>query len=264
MAAPETDLLITADGTQIRGRPRVDEPGLYVAADGFVGVDDGVEVRREAIARPGERGEFDLSVFSGARVVSIDVIALANTVTGLRQRRTELKRIGQGGRRFEVTFDHLAQTLSGIARRGGQTKFTDSGVHNTGLLYAKAFVQWVFPDPVLRGKERATVRAAAVTASQKGDAPIAPMIDVYGPWPNGYTISTPLGSLTVTTALGSGQMETVDVGASRVYRGGVRQLRAISVPGRWEIPGGELGVPHTITGAGGSGSMVVRTYDAHE
>lgn len=265
MAAVETDLIIRPDGAEIRGRPVTNEPGLFVARDGFIGVDDGSEIRREAIPRSGERGEFDLAVFSGARVVSVDVIALANTVTGLRQRRTELKRIGQGGRRFLVEFDHLGQTLSGWARRGGRTTFRDSGIHNTGLLYAKAFVQWVFPDPVLFGKLRSTARAASVRVSHRGDAPVAPVIDVYGPFPNGYTITAAgLGTFTVTSALASGQMETVDIGSSRVTRGGVRRLGVISVPGRWEIEGGELGVLHTISGSGGSGTMIAHTYDAYD
>lgn len=259
-----TGLHIRADGATILGRPEVAEPGLYVAAGGFVGVDDGVDVRREAIPRPGERGEFDLSVLSGARVVSLDLIALAESVAGLRAQRARLKRIGQGGGRFTVVFGHLDQFLSGTARRGGQTLFKDSGIHETGLLRATAFVQWVFPDPLLFDGMESTARATAVDAFHWGDAPVAPFVDVYGPFPGGYTITAAgLGSLTVTTALGAGQVETVDIGASRVYRGGVRQMRAISVPGRWEIPAGRV-VPHTITGPGGSGSMVVRTPNAHE
>lgn len=260
-----TDLIIRADGTEIRGRPRHVEPGLYVAEDGFIGVDDGAEVRRESIERSGERGEFDLSVLSGARVVSIDVIALANSLTGLRSRRTEIRRIGQGGRRFLVEFDHLGHEVSGYARRGGKTTFRDSGIHNTGMLYAKAFVQWVFPDPVLVGKTRSSVRATSVLVSHRGDAGIAPTIDVYGPFPNGYTITAAgRGSFTVTSALAAGQKETVDIGASRVYRNGIRRVGVISVPGRWEIYGGELGVTHSIAGAGGTGDMVVHVQDAFE
>lgn len=260
-----TDLIIRADDTEFRGRPKLAEPGLYIAPDGFIGVDDGAEVRREAIERSGERGEFDLSVFSGARIVSLDVIALANSLAGLRARRTEIKRIGQGGRRFLVEFKHLGQDLSGNARRGGKTTFRDTGIHNTGLLYAKAFVQWVFPDPVLIGETRTSVRAASVTVSHRGDAGIAPTIDVYGPFPNGYTITAAgRGTFTVTSALAAGQKETVDIGASRVYRNGVRRIGVISVPGRWEIYGGEVGVVHSIAGAGGSGEMVVHVHDAFE
>lgn len=260
-----TDLIIRADDTEIRGRPFVAEPGLFVAKDGFIGLDDGAEVRREAIPRSGERGEFDLSVLSGARIVSVDVIALANSLTGLRARRTELRRIGQGGRRFLVEFAHMGQTLSGHARRGGKTTFRGTGIHDTGLLYAKAFVQWVFPDPILIGATRSTAKAASVTVSHRGDAGIAPTIDVYGPFPNGYTITAAgRGTFTVTSALAAGQMETVDIGASRVYRNGARRIGVISVPGRWEIYGGELGVLHTIAGSGGTGSMVVHTPDAYE
>lgn len=262
--AKATDLIIRADGAEIRGVPEYGEPGLYVAKDGLIGVDDGAEVRREAIPRSGERGEFDLAVLSGAKIVSIDIIALADTITGLQSRRTELKRIGQGGRRFLVEFDHMGQTLSGGARRGGKTTFRDSG-RRRGKHYAKALVQWVFPDPILFGRLRSTARAASVIVSHKGDAPIAPTIDVYGPFPNGYTVTAAgRGTFTVTSALTSGQMETVDIGASRVYRNGVRRLGVISVPGRWEIEGGELGVQHTIAGAGGTGTMIVRTYDAYE
>lgn len=259
------DLIIRADDIELRGRPRVAEPGLYIAKDGFVGVDDGAEVRREAIERSGERGEFDLAVFSGAKVVSLDVIALANSLVGLRARRTELRRIGQGGRRFLVEFDHLGQELSGYARRGGKTTFRDTGIHDSGLLYAKAFVQWVFPDPILIGETRSTTRAASVSVSHRGDAGIAPRIDVYGPFPNGYTITAAgRGSFTVTSALAAGQKETVDIGSSRVYRSGVRRIGVVSVPGRWEIYGGELGVQHSIAGAGGTGDMVVHVHDAFE
>ncbi|MEI3845206.1 MULTISPECIES: hypothetical protein [unclassified Microbacterium] len=264
MAAPETTLIIRADGAEIRGRPRATESGIFVAKDGVIGIDDGAEVRRESIPRPGERGEFDLAVFSGARVVSIDLHVIAYSMTELRALRSQLKRVGQGGRRFLVEIDHLGDTVSGWARRGGQITFRDSGKRH-GRHYAKAFVQWVFPDPILVGRMRSTVRAGSIRISHKGDAPIAPLIDVYGPFPNGYTITAAgLGQVVVTTALPAGAMETVDVGASRVYRNGVRVLGAISYPGRWEIPGGELGVVHSVTGAGGTGTIQGRIYDAYE
>lgn len=257
-------LVIRADDAEIRGVPSNGEPGLFIAKDGMVGIDDGAEIRREAIERSGERGEFDLAVLSGAKIVSLDLIALANSVEGLRQRRTEIKRIGQGGRRFLVEIDHLGQQLSGYARRGGRTTFRDSGRRH-GKLYARAFVQWVFPDPILIGGTRSSARGTSATVSQRGDAAIAPRIDVYGPFPNGYTIAAAgLGTFTVTSALPAGQMETVDIGSSRVYRNGIRRVGVVSVPGRWEIYGGELGVLHTISGAGGTGTMVVHIDDAYD
>lgn len=255
---------IRADGAEIRGVPRNGEPGLFIAKDGMVGIDDGADIRREAVERSGERGEFDLAVFSGAKIVSLDLVALADSVTGLRQRRTEIKRIGQGGRRFLVEIDHLGQTLSGWARRGGRTTFRDSGIRH-GKHYARAFVQWVFPDPILLGKTRSTDRGTEVRVSHRGDAAIAPRIDVYGPFPNGYTINAiGRGSFTVTSALAAGQMETVDIGSSRVYRNGVRRIGVVSVPGRWEIYGGEIGIIHTISGAAGTGTMVVHIDDAYD
>ncbi|WP_455904724.1 hypothetical protein [Microbacterium sp.] len=255
---------IRADGAEIRGVPKNGEPGLYIAKDGMVGIDDGADIRREAIARSGERGEFDLAVFSGPKIVSLDLIPLADSITGLQQRRTEIKRIGQGGRRFLVEIDHLGQTLSGWARRGGRTTFRDSGRRH-GKFYARAFVQWVFPDPILIGGTRSTVRGTSASVSHRGDAAIAPRIDVYGPFPNGYTITAAgLGTFTVTSALASGQMETVDIGSSRVYRNGIRRVGVVSVPGRWEIYGGELGVLHTIAGTGGTGTMVVHIDDAYD
>ncbi|WP_067198935.1 hypothetical protein [Microbacterium sp. XT11] len=259
---PIADLTIRVQSRIIRSRPDVDEPGLYIKPDGFSGWDGTADVRRESVERPGEDGEFDLPVYSGARVVKVDGVVLADSLDSLGWWKHHVMGIGAGGVRFRVEVDHHGETLWAWARRGGQAEFTDSGIRSR-LLHAGFFQQWVFPDPRKYGETNVSTRGTTVQAYHRGNAPVSPVVEVTGPFPNGYTVTAAGRTLTVTAPLPAGSVDRIEIGRSRLFRNGSRLLGAISVPGRWAIPGG-VQVTHALTGAGGSGSMVVRTLDAFE
>lgn len=257
------DLILRAQDREISSRPELDEPGLYIKPGGFSGWDDTADVRREAVERPGEDGEFDLPVYSGARVVKVDGIALAGASDELGSWKHTAMGIGAGGVRFRVDVQHHGETLWAWARRGGRGEFNDSGVRESRLLSAGFLLQWVFPDPRKYGEERVTPSGTLVRLGHYGNAPVSPILEVTGPFPNGYSIGAAGRLLTVSAPLPAGVVDRIDVGRSRLFRNGSRLLGAISVPGRWAIPGG-VEVAHSIAGAGGSGSLVARTYDAFE
>lgn len=244
-------LTIRCGGAVIRGTPegtvgRVE--GLFVGPDGFDGWDDGGgDIRRESVPRPGEHGEFDLPVFQGSRVFSIDGWALAWSERELAQLRSIVTGIGAAGDRFRVTVDHQGQTLWAMARRGAKPTFRDAGIRH-GLHRARFLIQFVAADPRKYGELREY--AAGEAAVQYGNFPARPRIIVSGVAEAGYTVTGPDGRrVVVQRPLTASQPHTIDFVKGGLYVGGVRQLRAITVYEPWEIPPGMPGVVTTVNGS---------------
>ncbi|WP_424937531.1 MULTISPECIES: hypothetical protein [Bacteria] len=253
-------LRIHADRATILGRPLPgdDRPhGLFVARDGFQGWDDTPDAVREAIARPGTHGEYDLPVYMGARVFSIDGHAIAWSDLALASLRSTVTGIGAAGGRFQVTVTHQGQTLRAYARRGGKATFQDKGFR-VGRRRASFQVQFVAPDPRKYGDQH--TYAAGEEAIHWGNFPASPVLEVRGPTPP-YTIQTSIGrQLTIAQGLGLGQTHRIELRTGRLYRDGVLQVGAIVGGATWVVPPGLPGVVHTITGPGALRVWLPDTY----
>ena len=244
-------LRIRIGSTIILGRPDDTKPrveGLFVAPDGFTGWDDGGgDIRRESVPRPAEHGEFDLPVFQGSRVFSIDGWALAWSERELGQLRSVVTGIGATGDRVKVTVDHQGQTLWAMARRGAKPTFKDTGVRY-GLHRARFMMQFVARDPRKYGEVREF--AAGEAAVQYGNFPATPKIIVSGVAASGYTVTGPDGrQVIVYHPLVASQPHTIDFARGGLFVGGVRIPGAISVYQPWSVPPGAPGVVTTVNGS---------------
>ena len=233
-------LRIRIGSTVILGRPddvqkRVE--GLFVAKNGWVGWDDGGgEIRREAVPRPSSHGEFDLPVFQGSRVFSIDGHALAWSELELGHLRSVVNGIGATGDRVKVTVDHQGQTLWAMARRGAKPKFEDSGIRH-GLHRAKFFLQFVAADPRKYGELRTFADGEA--AFHYGNFPATPRYTVLGTAETGYTVTGPGGrQVVVQRPLAPSAPHVLDFATGGLYIGGSRVMGAITKYEPWSIPPG--------------------------
>ncbi|MGN7861451.1 hypothetical protein ACTJI8_12795 [Microbacterium sp. 22303] len=253
-------LRIQAERATILGHPDPADrrpAGLFVGRDGFQGWDDTPDAVREAIARAGAHGEYDLPVFQAARVFSVDGHAIAWSDQTLDNLHDIVTGVGAAGGRFQVTVTHRGQPLRAFARRGGKALFQDLGFR-TGRRRASFQLQFVAADPRKYGEEHSFHAGAEVF--HRGNFPASPVLEVTGPTP-AYTIGTSIGrSLTIGQSLSAGQVHRIELRTGRLYRNGVLQTGAITAGGMWAVPPGIPGVVHTITGPG---TLLVRLTDTY-
>lgn len=136
-------LWVHADGVEILARPR-DFPsvieGLFVGPDGLNGWEDGGgDVRRESVERPASIGEFDLPVYEGPLVFSMEGHALAQSEQQLAVLRDRVTGVGYGGRRFKVAVGLQGRELWTWVRRGSKADVSGhraAGQTSAGIVHA--------------------------------------------------------------------------------------------------------------------------------
>lgn len=252
-------LRINVSGVQILGRPdglssRVE--GLFVGPDGFSGWDDGVDVRREAVPRPGQHGEFDLPVFNGSRVISIDGHALAWSEYELGHLRNRIMGVCADGGLQPISVNHQGDTLHAKVRRGAKPTFVDAGIRH-GMMRARFAIFLVAADPRKYGE--VYEYAAGQPAVHHGNFPATPRLMV-GAGSGGYTVTGPFGRQIVVGTAPAGA-HYIDFASGGLFTAaGVRQVGAITVYQPWSIPVGVPGVTATISGARSLTQRVTDTY----
>lgn len=243
----------------ILGRPddfssRVE--GLFVGPDGFEGWDDGPEVRRESVERPGQHGEYDLPVFNGSRVVSVDGHALAWSDVELGHLRNRIMGVGADGQRLRLAVEHQGSTLWADVRRGSRPTFRDAGIRN-GMMRARFALHVVAADPRKYGEVRDF--AGGVGAVHYGNFPATPRL-LIGAGSGGYTVTGPSGRV-VTVGTAPAAAHYIDFTTGGLFNtAGVRQVGAITVYQPWSIPVGIPGVVATISGARSLTQRVTDTF----
>lgn len=253
-----TGLEIRFPGCQINGRfPDAGiVPGLYVVKDGWTGWDGGVPGRREAIARPGEHGEFDLPVLRGARTISLNGVAVARDAHTLDRLCEQVAGVGADGSRFVMTVRSRGSERWARARTI-TSDCVDAGVRS-GWLRARFTIELVCADPRRFGTLR-EVSGASVQVSQRGNFPAAPTVLVEGPVDAPYTVSGPGGrAFQVTQSLTASQSHVIDFRHGRVSRNGTPQSGVIGRADTWSIPPGRQ-VPMSID----RGAMTVQVADTY-
>lgn len=230
--------------------------GFYVKRGGLQGLDGTPTGAREAISRPAAHGEFDLPVFRGPRVITIDGIAVARSEWDLQHLRSLITGCGATGDRVSVSVTHQGHLLS-FSARVVEASFVDRGDRSRRAV-ADFMLNLVCADPRKYGK-RADYSGNSVTVSHDGNFPASPVVTVAGPRTGPYTISGPDGrQVTVTQSLTAGQTHRIDFRTGRITRNGVAQLNALGRADLWTIPPGTQ-VPMAIS----SGLMTVTVTDTY-
>lgn len=253
-------LRIQVAGVTILGAPYdlANATGLYVGPGGFEGWEDGGgDSRRESVDRPSQHGEFDLPVFQGSRVVTVDGHALARSAPELGHLRDRIMGIcADGSARFVV--EHQGQTLWASVRRGAKPTFRDAGIRH-GLHRARFMLSLVAADPRKYGEVHDFL--GGTVAVNRGNFPARPQLIVSGTAAGGYTVTGPGGRrVVVTKALTSGSPHTIDFAKGGLWVGGVRQLRAITIYQPWEIA---PGLPGAVATVNNGASLIQRVTDTY-
>lgn len=249
-------LRVNAGGVEILGRPNDLHPrveGLFFGPDGFNGWDDGADVRRESVERPGADGEFDLPVFLGSRVFSLEGHALAWSEPELAHLRSRVTGLGAAGGRLRFSVEHQGQVLWADARLGTRPTFKDAGIRS-GMLQAKFFAQFVAADPRKYGEVHDFPGGTA--AVNRGNFPARPQL-LIGAGSGGYTVTGPDGRKVIVGTAPSAAHE-IDFTNGGLYLGGVRQTGAITTYQPWTVG---PGLPGTVATISGSRSLVQRVTD---
>lgn len=250
-------LRINVGGVPILGRPerltsRVE--GLFVGPEGFNGWDDGVDVRRESVERPAAHGEFDLPVFNGSRVISIDGHALAWSEFELGQLRNRIMGVCADGGRQQMTVEHQGEALHATVRRGSKPTFVDAGVRH-GMMRARFAIFLVAADPRKYGEVNDF--PAGTVAVNRGNFPATPRL-LVGAGSGGYTVTGPNGRQVIVGSAPAGA-HYIDFASGGLFtNAGVRQVGAVTVYQPWTVPPGVPGVSASISG---SRSLVQRVTD---
>lgn len=252
-------LSIQVDGVEILGRPRDGSSrveGLFVGPDGFQGWDDGVDVRRESVERPAQHGDYDLPVFNGSRVISIDGHALAWSEEELGNLRNQIMGVcADGGRRL-IAVAHQGDDLRATVRRGSKPTFVDSGIRH-GMHRASFAVFLVAADPRKYGESKDF--PAGTVAVHRGNFPATPRL-LIGAGAGGYTITGPNGRQIVVGATAPAGEHYIDFAQGGLFTAaGVRVSGVMSVFQPWSIPVGSAGAAASITGARSLVQRVTRT-----
>lgn len=244
---------IHALGHTFRAVPGMDREyrGAFIKKDGAVGWTGLESSRREALARAVAHGEFDVPVFRGARVATLDSWLLADSIRELDNLTDRIVGLGSDGSRFTVTKESDRRHLNGRART--LTATADDGWVRAGGVYVKGCtLQFVFADPRWYGDSQTTPLGTSHTVFHRGNFPAFSVVEIPSA-PSSYTITSPAGTLTVS-GVTAGGTHTVDLRNGRVRRDGVLQP-VVGVGELWSVPVGTRW-PHILSVPG-----IVRTPD---
>lgn len=240
MARHEPSALL--GGVRFESVPQ-DRNRAYVVTT-WSGIDEGVQVRREQVARPGAHGAFSLPGHLDARVVTMAGHVLAPSpemLLHMVRRLTGLLADG-GTESLSVLGEREVHLKVGLA---AQTAVT---VRGNDPRVADFQLQLWAPDPRMYGEAHEFV--SGQTAYHRGNFPATPVIELAGA-ASGNTITGPAGkAFTITQSRAAGQTHRIDLATGRVYLNGVLQLGVVSRGDLWTVPPGLPGVVHTLTGSG--------------
>lgn len=232
-----------------------DRDALFTVAtvDGLDGVDYGAETP----ARPAAFGVFDSPAYGGGRVITWEGLCLTSSGDEFVHARSVLSGLlGDGGSgRFEV--EHDGWMVGCDVRRTSRPKFAPLVWGRSARYQVSVFAA----DPRLYGKQRVFGPASSVTVDHFGNFPAAPVIDVTGSMPSGYTINGPDGkSFVVTQALAAGQTHRIDMATGRLFLNGALTVRGVGRAETWTVAPGQK-VAMSMWPVSGAGSMTVSVLD---
>jgi hypothetical protein len=234
---------------------------FVISPDGFVGWDDGVDMRLEKTARPQAHGSFDLPGYQDARTVAISGSVFADSNARLRHLRSRLTGVLAGGQSGRIQVDRDGDVQWADCRLASKTMFTESG----GQEIATFQIQLWCPDPRKFGESRKFTASVGspVTAFHWGNYQAAPKFVVSGSMPGGYTLWVRGIPFVVTRALTSGAPHTIDYDDGRLRIGGAvihGGLGATSTPGVLPGVAALVDVTPNTTGTATAAMTLLDTY----
>ena len=259
-------LYIRAGHLELHGSPRPEDErvrGLYVAKDGFKGMESQVAMRRTRLEIPNGHGNYTFAGKLDARSVPLDVWAVTDGDDELQQLNIEVKSLGARGGSFRTVFEFRGLELWADGQIGvGGIQFVDTG----GFGRARVNIPLDFPNPRLFGEtRRASIPAVGQSAeiSHEGNFEGHVVATIVGNFPGGVTLADAGGAgVTVSTPVTGGSEVKVNLATGWVWKNGVRQLRAVPTMRPFVAPG-NTPVQITLTAPSGAGSAELELVDTY-
>ncbi|QJU52926.1 hypothetical protein SCB71_06285 [Herbiconiux sp. KACC 21604] len=233
--------------------------GLYVAKDGFLGLESQVATRRTRMEIPNGHGIYAFPGKLQERVVPIDAWCVARDEDDLQQFNIAVKSLGARGGMFRTAFEFrgLQVWADGYIGTTG-IQFVDNG---TGRK-ARLSIPLEFPKPQLYGENPLSpftvASGGSVDISHDGNFEAAAVATVTGNMPTGWRLAGPSGAgITVNLPVSSSSVVTVNLATGWVWQNGVRRLRAVGGSFRPFVIPGATPVGITLSTPSGSGTASI-------
>jgi hypothetical protein len=229
------NLKVTVAGLDFYGQG--DHP-FMIGKDGFVGWDDGVDMRIENAARPQAHGSFNAPGFQDARTISLTGGVAAETNPVLRHLGHRLTGLLAGGQQDRIQVDRDGDVMWADCQLASKTKFTEDG--GTEADYQ---IQLWCPDPRKFGvtREEELISGQSRTLVHYGNYDASPLVVINGPVAGGYTLSSNEGRVyRVNAGIAAGHTHSVDMNDGLLRVNGQVQAGLVGRADIWEIPPGLL------------------------
>ncbi|MCJ1687789.1 hypothetical protein [Rathayibacter sp. VKM Ac-2927] len=234
MRTPKLTVTVGAVTFHGRGADLPAAGGFLIDPVGFTGWDDGVDVRRDDVAKPEGHGSFDASGRLGPRTVALSGTAHAPSPEELDALKDRLTGLLADGDDALIQVQRDSGSLWGRCRLAARTRFTIRS--GTRASVADWQVQVWMADPRKYGATETFEQRAAF---HRGNFPARPIHHIQGLLPNGYTIFGPTGEYTVIRALAAGHEHTIDMRDGFLRVDGVVDLGGVRRGDVWTVRPGE-------------------------
>lgn len=242
---------------------RVEWAGAEFVGDGgkarltieqFEGLYDGVSPRGERTERPTGDGEFDSTMYLTGRSGAITGLLNATSPFDYEKALREIASLP-----FRTPMPLTAHTEEGALWISARRADAPSIQHLVYGRTARFQIPWFASDPRWYG-EAQEFTGSSVTVYQRGSFEAAPIIEITGSRPSGYTVASQGRSFVVTRALSSGDTHRIDMRTGWLYENGTLVSSGVGAARTFLIPPDD---PVTVTVSGGSGSMKVKVADTY-
>jgi hypothetical protein len=225
--------LATLEGFSFYGDADAGAHTYSIEQNGIKNWLDGVDTRRETIARPDADGEFDVPGKLGGRQPTLSIAVKAIGEAALQLAIDDLMGILADGSKGTLAIELAGRTLTASVRRSGTPTIEMLNPKRA----ARVQLQLWSADPRRYGTTVHTFGpGSSVSGIQHaGNFAALPILRIAG-GNGGYTVNGPGGKLiTVNAGLGSGE-HTLNLATGGLYIGGSRVFGGVSVYRPWVVP----------------------------
>lgn len=222
----------------------------------------GLSMRREDTPRPHGHGSIFAPGYRPAKAISLRGSIIAKNARRRREMSLMLEGILADGETglMSVTSPEMRSTTAMVGLSLGaavKPPFEDSRT-------APFQIGFWGPDGYLNGKLRTFPRGSVpIRLTQKGKIATSFLVAVYGPFPNGYTVSYGSQQIVVTTGLNAGSVDIHDTQSGMSIRNGNLIQNGVIRRDQMMVRANKATSLLSVAGTGGTGTWSAELYDRY-
>lgn len=209
--------------------------GFFINGDGFEGWDDGVDMRRDRVDRPGSHGAYDTAGYLDARVVSLSGRCHSKSYAESVENGLRFTGVLADGGSDVVSVERKSGVQWARGRLAAKSKWS---VLSENTCLADWQMQLWFANPRKFGGENQAF--GGFPSFHRGNFPAPPVHRVEGVLPAGYTIFGPAGKqYVVSRNVPAGEVHTIDMADGLLRINGVVTFGYVTRGDTWTVQPGE-------------------------